>query len=70
MSLGDTDPDYIAHKYHKPADDYDPSWNLGGVSQDLDLIASMITSLANSTDWPHWLESSDFKAKREQDGRK
>ncbi|MEI8600047.1 M28 family metallopeptidase [Shewanella sp. PP-Sp27a-2] len=70
MSLGDTDPDYIAHKYHKPADDYDPSWNLGGVSQDLDLIASMITSLANSTDWPHWLELSDFKAKREQDGRK
>ncbi|MCS6190778.1 M28 family metallopeptidase [Shewanella baltica] len=70
MSLGDTDPDYIAHKYHKPADDYDPSWNLGGVSQDLDLIASMITTLANSTDWPHWLESSDFKAKREQDGRK
>lgn len=69
MSLGDTDPDYIAHKYHKPADDYDPSWNLGGVSQDLDLIASMITTLANSTDWPHWLESSDFKAKREQDGR-
>ncbi len=70
MSLGDTDPDYIAHKYHKPADDYDPSWNLGGVSQDLDLIASMITTLANSTDWPNWLESSDFKAKREQDGRK
>ncbi|MGI2148156.1 M28 family metallopeptidase [Shewanella baltica] len=70
MSLGDTDPDYIAHKYHKPADDYDPSWNLGGVSQDLDLIASMIATLANSTDWPHWLESSDFKAKREQDGRK
>ncbi|AUD60146.1 peptidase M28 [Shewanella sp. Pdp11] len=70
MSLGDTDPDYIAHKYHKPADDYDPSWNLGGVSQDLDLIASMITTLANSSDWPHWLESSDFKAKREQDGRK
>ncbi|QYX66523.1 M28 family peptidase [Shewanella putrefaciens] len=70
MSLGDTDPDYIAHKYHKPADDYDPSWNLGGVSQDLDLIVSMITTLANSSDWPHWLESSDFKAKREQDGRK
>ncbi|MCS6124418.1 M28 family metallopeptidase [Shewanella baltica] len=70
MSLGDTDPDYITHKYHKPADDYDQSWNLGGVSQDLDLIASMITTLANSTDWPHWLESSDFKAKREQDGRK
>ncbi|MCU8003442.1 MULTISPECIES: M28 family metallopeptidase [unclassified Shewanella] len=70
MSLGDTDPDYIAHKYHQGADDYDPNWTLEGVSQDLDLIASMITTLANGSDWPHWLESSDFKAKREQDGRK
>lgn len=69
MSLGDTDPDYIAHKYHQAADDYDPSWSLEGVSQDLDLIASMLTTLANGNDWPHWLESSDFKAKRELDGR-
>ncbi|SUI66869.1 Bacterial leucyl aminopeptidase precursor [Shewanella morhuae] len=70
MSLGDTDPDYITHKYHQAADDYDPSWSLEGVRQDLDLIVSMLTTLANGTDWPHWLESSDFKAKRELDGRK
>lgn len=70
MSLGDTDPDYIAHKYHKGADDYDPNWSLEGVKQDLDLMASMLTTLANNTDWPHWIEASDFKAKREQDGRK
>ncbi|WP_037458723.1 M28 family metallopeptidase [Shewanella sp. HN-41] len=69
MSLGDTDPDYIAHKYHQGADDYDPNWSLAGVNQDLDLIASILTTLANSTDWPRWLELSDFKAKREQDGR-
>jgi len=70
MSLGDTDPDYIAHKYHKGADDYDPNWSLEGVKQDLDLMASMLTTLANGKDWPHWLEASDFKTKREQDGRK
>lgn len=70
MSLGDTDPDYIAHKYHQGADDYDPNWSLEGVIQDLDLIASMLTSLANGTDWPRWIEASDFKAKRELDGRK
>ncbi|MFB2653931.1 M28 family metallopeptidase [Shewanella seohaensis] len=70
MSLGDTDPDYIAHKYHKGADDYDPNWTLEGVKQDLELMASMLTTLANGTDWPHWLEKSDFKTKREQDGRK
>jgi len=70
MSLGDTDPDYIAHKYHKGADDYDPNWSLEGVKQDLDLMANMLTTLANGKDWPHWLEASDFKTKREQDGRK
>lgn len=69
MSLGDTDPDYIAHKYHQGADDYDPNWSLAGVSQDLELMAQMLTTLANSRDWPRWIESSDFKAKREQDGR-
>lgn len=67
MSLGDTDPDYIAHKYHQGADDYDASWSLAGVTQDLALIANILKRLGNNTDWPKWLEASDFKTKREQD---
>ncbi|QSX31023.1 M28 family peptidase [Shewanella cyperi] len=69
MSLGDTDPDYIAHKYHKGADDYDPAWSLEGVSQDLSLISSILNRLANNNDWPKWLEESDFKKRRALDGR-
>ncbi|MCT8987124.1 M28 family metallopeptidase [Shewanella phaeophyticola] len=69
MSLGDTDPDYIAHKYHQDADDYDASWNLGGVEQDLGLISEIIEKLANNNDWPKWLEESDFKKRRAQDGK-
>ncbi len=68
MSLGDTDPDYIAHKYHKAADDYDPSWSLAGVKQDLGLISHILETLANSSDWPKWIEESDFKQRRAQDG--
>lgn len=68
MSLGDTDPDYIAHKYHQGADDYDPNWDLGGVAQDLTLISDILTQLANNDDWPKWLEASDFKKRRAQDG--
>ncbi|MCG9696165.1 M28 family metallopeptidase [Shewanella sp. Isolate11] len=68
MSLGDTDPDYIAHKYHQQADDYDPNWNLGGVSQDLSLISDILNKLANNNDWPKWLEESDFKKRRAKDG--
>ncbi|WP_445777404.1 M28 family metallopeptidase [Shewanella sp.] len=69
MSLGDTDPDYIAHKYHQGADDYDASWHLGGVKQDLTLISDIIEKLANNNDWPKWLEDSDFKKRRAQDGK-
>jgi Zn-dependent M28 family amino/carboxypeptidase len=64
MSLGDTDPDYIAHKYHKEADDYSPDWSLGGVSQDIALIVDIATQLANNGDWPKWTSESDFKEKR------
>ena len=69
MSLGDTDPDYIAHKYHKEADTYSSSWNLGGVKQDLALISDILIKLANSEDWPKWLMDSDFKKRRAEDGR-
>ncbi|MCO4321379.1 M28 family metallopeptidase [Aliidiomarina quisquiliarum] len=67
MSLGDTDPDYITHRYHKEADVYFPSWSLGGVKQDIELIVDIATQLANNGDWPKWLAESDFKARREQD---
>ncbi|MBM7071209.1 M28 family peptidase [Shewanella sp. 202IG2-18] len=69
MSLGDTDPDYIAHKYHKEADTYSSSWNLGGVKQDLTLISNILLKLANNDDWPKWLMDSDFKKRRAEDGR-
>ncbi|MDF0533639.1 M28 family metallopeptidase [Shewanella sp. A32] len=69
LSLGDTDPDYIKHKYHQPADRYDPHWDLGGVSQDLTLMSDILDKLANNRDWPKWLEESDFKKRRAQDGR-
>lgn len=67
MSLGDTDPDYIAHKYHKEADDYSPQWSLGGVKQDIELIVDIASQLANNGDWPTWTSDSDFKAKRALD---
>ncbi|MCL1124177.1 M28 family metallopeptidase [Shewanella surugensis] len=69
MSLGDTDPDYIAHKYHKDTDDFSQSWTLGGVKQDLGLIGSILAKLANNNDWPRWIEHSDFKKRRAEDGR-
>lgn len=65
MSLGDTDPTFIAQRYHKAADDYLPEWDLGGVRQDLDLMGQIMAELANNGDWPKWTGESDFKAARE-----
>ena len=67
MSLGDTDPDYIAHRYHKEEDDYSPLWSLGGMEQDIKLIADIASELANNSDWPKWKADSDFKNRRMED---
>ena len=69
MSLGDTDPQFIANRYHKSGDDYFPSWTLGGVKQDLDLIGQIMAELADNGDWPEWTGDSDFKDAREASGR-
>ncbi|WP_334057136.1 M28 family metallopeptidase [Alteromonas sp. S005] len=66
MSLGDTDPSFIAKRYHKADDDYLPSWTLGGVKQDLSLIGTLLTHYAQGDVWPYWKRESDFKAKRLQ----
>ncbi|WP_162889859.1 M28 family metallopeptidase [Alteromonas sp. BL110] len=66
MSLGDTDPSFIAKRYHKADDDYLQSWTLGGVKQDLSLIGTMLTHYAQGDVWPYWKRESDFKAKRLQ----
>jgi hypothetical protein len=66
MSLGDTDPSFIAKRYHKADDDYLPSWTLGGVQQDLSLIGSMLNYYAQGDMWPYWKRDSDFKDKRTQ----
>ncbi|QJR80755.1 M28 family peptidase [Alteromonas pelagimontana] len=66
MSLGDTDPSFIANKYHKSGDDYFASWTLGGVKQDLDLIGQIMAELANNGDWPQWTTDSEFKQKRQE----
>ena len=67
MSLGDTDPEYISHRYHKEEDDYSAAWSLGGVEQDINLVTDIASKLANNTDWPKWLADSDFKTHRQQD---
>ncbi|MFP5374764.1 MAG: M28 family metallopeptidase [Gammaproteobacteria bacterium] len=57
--------DYTANRYHKPADEFDPSWNLAGVIQDLKLLYGVGRELAGGDRWPQWYEGNPFRAERE-----
>ena len=57
--------DYIATRYHQPADEWSELWDLRGFVQDLDLLYTLGRELATSRSWPRWLDGSEFKARRD-----
>ncbi len=57
--------EYLKNRYHKPADEYDPNWDLSGAVEDLMLYEQTGRLILNSRDWPKWSEGSEFKAKRD-----
>ena len=56
---------YTAERYHQPADEFDPNWNLEGMAQDGELMFELGRQLANSTVWPDWKDGSEFKPTRD-----
>ncbi|MDW8478665.1 MAG: M28 family metallopeptidase [Xanthomonadales bacterium] len=58
--------DYNANRYHKPGDDFDRGWDLGGVIEDLILLREVGRRVASEVRWPEWLAGSEFRAVREQ----
>ena len=57
--------DYTANHYHKPSDEFDPSWDLSGDVDDVNLLFMVGYRLANETTFPSWSEGTEFKAKRD-----
>ena len=59
--------DYVANRYHKPADNYDPSWNWDGAVQDLQVYYTLGRKLADDpTLWPNWYKSAEFRGIRDR----
>jgi Zn-dependent M28 family amino/carboxypeptidase len=58
--------DYTEKRYHQQDDEYDPSWNLNGMTQDAALLHAVGRNLANSNAWPNWSPDSEFRATRDQ----
>ncbi len=59
--------DYVSNRYHKPSDEYDPSWDLTGALDDLALMFRVGYRIADSADWPNWREGNEFRAIRDAD---
>lgn len=57
--------DYTANRYHKPADEYDPSWNTTGIVDTLNILFETGDALAASDDWPNWNAGNEFRAIRD-----
>jgi Zn-dependent M28 family amino/carboxypeptidase len=58
--------DYRDNRYHKPGDEFDPSWNLDGAAQDLQALYAVGQELAASELWPAWYQGNAFRAAGEQ----
>lgn len=54
-----------SQRYHKPADEYDASWDMTGMEQEVTTLFKLGRDIANSTDWPEWYEGNEFKAIRD-----
>lgn len=58
--------DYVANRYHKPQDEYNPNWNWDGAVQDLTIYYQLGRQLADSRMWPEWYPTAEFRAIRER----
>jgi Zn-dependent M28 family amino/carboxypeptidase len=52
--------DYTTHRYHKPADNFDPAWDYRGVVADLEMLYGIGRKLADETTFPQWKPGADF----------
>ena len=59
--------DYVARRYHKPQDEYDPKWDWSGAIADLQIYYGLGRKLANDTTlWPNWYRTAEFRAIRDK----
>ena len=53
-------------RYHKPADEFNPDWDLRGVAEDLALLYVVGRYLADGEAWPNWYPGNEFRAIRDR----
>ncbi|MCF6193435.1 MAG: M28 family peptidase, partial [Kangiellaceae bacterium] len=61
--------EYLNNHYHGVSDEYDPSWDMSGAVEDLQLYFRAGEDIINSGAWPQWNEGTEFKATRDEQMR-
>jgi Zn-dependent M28 family amino/carboxypeptidase len=56
---------YTAERYHKPTDEFDPTWDLSGAVADLRILFNIGFRLANESTFPNWRIGNEFRARRD-----
>ena len=56
--------DYTRNRYHKPADEYDPHWDLSGVIENVQALYAVGRRLADESTFPQWNPDSEFRGAR------
>jgi Zn-dependent M28 family amino/carboxypeptidase len=64
------DEAYRRDAYHQPADEYNSSWNLTGIAEDVSVLHQLGLQLANSRAWPNYRETSEFRPVRDKTAAK
>ena len=57
--------EFVAKHYHQPSDEVDPTWDLSGAVQDIQLLFEVGYQVTNGDKVPEWKASSEFKVKRD-----
>jgi Zn-dependent M28 family amino/carboxypeptidase len=57
---------YVKDRYHQPADEWSPNWDLSAVPQVMGLLYATGRELADGTMWPNWSADSEFRAARDR----
>ncbi len=56
---------YIRERYHKPSDEFDDTWDLSGLQEELHMYFMIGYRLSMETTFPNWKEGSEFKLRRD-----
>jgi Zn-dependent M28 family amino/carboxypeptidase len=58
--------EYVATRYHKPADVVRDEWDLAGAVEDLQVYVAVAAAVTRAEKFPEWKPGAEFKAKRDE----